>query len=989
VCGKLVCWSSVVLVLALLGAGEVFGVTFTAGPDPDLVGWWMFDEGQGTTAEDSSGNDNDGTLQGNPAWVAGRLNGALQFNGTDAYVNCGNGPTLQIQNQITLACWLRTPGFTRNWAAIITKGDGSWRLSRSGETGNSIHMGLNGTVVTSANPWFDASKAVTDNQWHHIAGTYDGSYGRIYIDGVQVASLAATGQLNASSNNVLIAENEGGTGRYLSGTLDDVRIYRRGLTVAEVQIIMKGYAGPVADAPNPEDQATDVARDVVLSWLPGAGAATHDVYFGTVLADVNTASRTNPKGVLVSQGQDANTYDPAGLLAFGQTYYWRVDEIAAAPEATTSRGPVWTFTVETYGYAVTPVQATASSAQTSMGPEKTIDGSGLNAQDQHATTSSAMWLAKSTPLPAWIKYEFDRSYKLYELWVWNSNQSMEAFMGYGAKDVLIEASQDDVTWTAVGAVRRFAQATGKAGYAHNTTVDLGGTVARYVRLTIQKTWSGGAQAGLSEVRFFCTPLAAYGPQPADGTTDVALNATLTWRPGREAVRHNVYFSTEADAVLNGAASAGTVTTHAFDLSSLGVECGRTYYWKVDEVNDAASPAVWPGDLWSFTTIGYVGVDDFESYDDECNRIFFSWVDGYGFSDTPSCDMKGSAGNGTNSTIGNMQAPFAEQTIVRSGRQAMPMGFDNTMNPFYSEATRQWSTPQSWTSGGVDTLTLYVRGVPTAFTSTGTNSFVMNGMGANISGIADEFRFAYKSLAGNGSIIARVDGIGATNIAAKVAVMIRENLSANSAFAMVTVTPGAGVLFERRSASATAVDTTTQAGITAPCWVKLTRVGDTFTAQRSADGVTWTSITTDAAASTAAVPMTASTVYVGLAVCSREAAIPCGAKLSNVATTGGVSGAWQVAEIGRTQAAGNTPETFYVAVEDNSGRMKRVSHPDPMVIATGLWEEWHIPLSEFTAAGIKLGGIKKMTIGVGNPTSPARGGAGSLYLDDIRLTRQAP
>jgi len=984
-CRKLVYWSPMVLVLALLGTGEVFG--FTAGTDPDLAGWWKLDEGQGTTANDSSGNGNTGAIQGSPVWVAGKIDGALLFNGSNTYINCGNGASLQIQNGITMACWLKTPGFASNWAAIITKGDASWRLSRSAETGNSVHMGIGGTS-TSGTPWFDASKPVTDNEWHHIAGVYDGAQARIYIDGVQNASYAASGQLATNSSNVLIGENEGASGRILSGTLDDVRVYARGLTVDEIQIVMKGYSGPIATDPSPEDKATDVRRDVVMTWTPGPYAQTHDVYFGTVLDDVNTADRANPKGLLVSQGQDAATYDPDGLLAFSRTYYWRVDEVNAPPDSTIYRGPVWTFTAEPYAYPVKPVKATASSSQTSMGPEKTIDGSGLNAQDKHSTASSAMWLSKSAPAPAWIKYEFDRPYKLHQMWVWNSNQSMEFILGYGAKEVTIEVSLDNTTWTAVGGPQQFAQAPGKEGYAHNTTMDLGGALVKYVRLTIKKAWSGGTQAGLSEVRFFYIPLQAYGPQPANGATDVALDTLLTWRPGREAVRHDFYFSRDANAVTNGTVAAKTVTESRYALGTLSPEHGRTYYWKVSEVNDAADPASWEGNPWSFTTIGYAVVDDFEAYNDVCKRIFFSWLDGFGYSASETCNVAASNGNGTNSTVGNVQAPFAEQTIVHSGRQSMPFGFDNTHSPFYSEATRQWPTAQSWTGGGVNTLTVYLRGQPTAFVQTSSGSFVMNGIGADIGGFLDQFRLAYKPLKGNGSIVARVDGVGDTHVSAKAAVMIRETLDQSSAFAMVAVTPGSGITFEWRAAAAAAAEATTQAGLGAPYWIKLTRNGSTFTAQRSADGVTWSSITTDPAASSVTIAM-ATDVYVGLAVTSHMTSVACGAKFSNVSTSGGASGSWQVAEIGLAQVAGNAPETFYVAVEDNYGRMKRVSHQDPVVIATGMWEEWNIPLDEFTSAGITLDSVKKMTLGVGNPTAPASGGLGSLYIDDIRLARLGP
>ena len=79
--------------------------------DPSLVGWWKLDEGSGLVASDSSGNGNNGTIGGSPLWVAaGKLDGAIEFNGTDCYINVGNGPSLQIRDEITIAFWIKTPG---------------------------------------------------------------------------------------------------------------------------------------------------------------------------------------------------------------------------------------------------------------------------------------------------------------------------------------------------------------------------------------------------------------------------------------------------------------------------------------------------------------------------------------------------------------------------------------------------------------------------------------------------------------------------------------------------------------------------------------------------------------------------------------------------------------------------------------------------------------------------------------------------------------
>ncbi len=124
----------------------------------------------------------------------------------------------------------------------------------------------------------------------------------------------------------------------------------------------------LAGDPSPADGAVDVPRDATLSWAVGQYASIHDVYFGTVSADVNAASRTAAKGVLASQGQADTTFDPPGVFAYGQTYYWRIDEVNKSADATVSKGGVWSFTAEPYGYPITAITATASSAHAQWGP---------------------------------------------------------------------------------------------------------------------------------------------------------------------------------------------------------------------------------------------------------------------------------------------------------------------------------------------------------------------------------------------------------------------------------------------------------------------------------------------------------------------------------------------------------------------------------------------------------------------------------------------
>ncbi len=456
---------------------------------------------------------------------------------------------------------------------------------------------------------------------------------------------------------------------------------------------MPAPTSDTATNPVPEDAATDVVRDIVLEWTAGETAVTHDVYFGTAFEDVNIASRSNPLDVLVSQGQSDASYTP-GLLDFGTTYYWRIDEVNGAPDNTIFRGDVWSFTTEPLGYAIEGIIATASSSGEGTGPENTINGSGLNENDEHSTVASDMWLTTAdATAPVWIQYEFDRVYKMHELLVWNYNVQFEPVLGFGAKDVTVEYSTDGETWTTVGDVE-FARGAAVSSYAANTTVDLGGVAAQYVRLTINDNWGGLTQIGLSEVRFLYIPAQAREPQPDDGAVDVEPTTTLTWRAGREAASHEVYFGTDAEAL----ALAEVVDTASFSPDDL--QYGTTYYWRVDEVNEADAIPVWAGEAWTFSTQEYALVDGFETYNDDLEAgttIFDTWIDGWV--------------NDNGAIVGYFEAPFAEQTIVHSGTQSMPIEYDNTAAPFYSEAERTFDDSQDWTANGIQSLSLWFQGAP--------------------------------------------------------------------------------------------------------------------------------------------------------------------------------------------------------------------------------------------------------------------------------------
>jgi len=335
----------------------------------EIVGHWKLDEGSGTIATDSIGG-HDGTLIGNTAWVAeGKLGGALQFDGDGDYVDCGNDPVFNPEGSFSVTIWSYISDWGSPWGrSIFSKGGDAdaagrmgWAIRRHGEdTLCFTCAGLTTTEEIGTN--ILGNTAAPMNEWFHIACVYEiDNMAYIYINGEADASYAATGTITPGTGDpsVYIGTRSSGAGTapdswdasYFNGMLDDARFYNHAVTEVDVKLIMEGKeAKPTTMAANPKpaNNAVEVPRDVILSWGPGSFTETHDVYFGTALDDVNEASRTDPRSVLLSQNQDATTYDPEGLLEFNQTYYWRVDEINDVDPNSPWKGDLWSFTVANF-----------------------------------------------------------------------------------------------------------------------------------------------------------------------------------------------------------------------------------------------------------------------------------------------------------------------------------------------------------------------------------------------------------------------------------------------------------------------------------------------------------------------------------------------------------------------------------------------------------------------------------------------------------------
>jgi hypothetical protein len=445
--------------------------------------------------------------------------------------------------------------------------------------------------------------------------------------------------------------------------------------------------------PSPSTGAKWIGTNPELIWSAGLGAVTHDVYFGVDRAAVEQGAAETYQGNVISPRLIP------GQLAEDTTYYWRVDEIQA--DLVTKRtGALWQFTT--------------------VGP-----GGGVKGEYYHYSTSAP-------PTPPDAAFETLRLTRV--------DPRIDFEWGGGSPDPLINADSFAARWTgdletAFSEPYTFSTSTDDGlklwidgrlvidnWTLHGTTVDsskpieLAAGPGHSLELwwfdntsdaRVQLYWqSPSTPRQIIPQGALSWPLRARSPNPPDSAGDVRQTLVLRWEAGDDAVQHDVYFGEDANAVA--AADPGSAQVYgsrqgsdvlAYDVGTL--DWNKTYYWRIDEVNDAEANSPWKGRVWSFTTADFVVVDDFEGYTDDMaagDAIFQTWIDGLE-NDTGSYVGYATSSGGT----------FCERQIVHGGSQSMPLAYDNTASPYYSQADRKWETPQDWTVNEVNTLILYFRG----------------------------------------------------------------------------------------------------------------------------------------------------------------------------------------------------------------------------------------------------------------------------------------
>jgi len=432
--------------------------------------------------------------------------------------------------------------------------------------------------------------------------------------------------------------------------------------------------------------------------------------------------------------------------------------------------------------------------------------------------------------------------------------------------------------------------------------------------------------------FTTLPLEAHFPSPADGAIDVVSPAALSWTLGKDTILNYVYFGT--DMALVEARDPSTAVNGGAPIMGTSVNVGElalftTYYWAVDEFTPPPVGTV-AGPTWSFSSEGYVPI------------------------------LQGS----------------------------QDLHYHNHGEPYVSELAID--APADITAGGkVTNLVLNFQGAaPILDVDEDTGTYAITGEGYDVWNDNDAFHYVYMQLTGDGEISARVvsNGTG-SNGWAKGGVMIRETTDPGSKHMIMGMTggEGGGIAFQGRIETAGNSSSFHDDVVAAPpYWVRLVREGNNISGYYSADGVDWTLYddpTPDAGAFAITNPQPvemAETVLIGLFVTSHADEEQRTYTFDNVDIQGNVDNII-VSEDVASESQGNDADPIYVALEDATGAVAMINHPDPAATQLTETQTWTIPVAAF--GGVDLAAISKVIVGVGNGEP---GGEGDITVSDVKV-----
>ncbi len=234
----------VVFALASLFMVGVVGLSQSyAQEDESVVGLWLFDEGKGKVASDSSGNKNDGDILGGPKWVEGKFDMALRFDGVDDFVKIASSETIKSTSEaLTVEFWIYPTDAANQGNMVEINGNSGWRLRYL--TGNGLKIydraNTNSIVVQNVAPL---------NTWTHVAATGDDDGLKLYANGEEIGATNTTFAPILGGDHLTIGTSDN-FNEYFKGIIDEVRILNRPLTQDEIQSSMRGLGRKVAVEPS-------------------------------------------------------------------------------------------------------------------------------------------------------------------------------------------------------------------------------------------------------------------------------------------------------------------------------------------------------------------------------------------------------------------------------------------------------------------------------------------------------------------------------------------------------------------------------------------------------------------------------------------------------------------------------------------------------------------------------------------------------------------
>jgi methionine-rich copper-binding protein CopC len=313
-----------------------------------LVAAYSFDEGSGNTLHDVSGNGNNGTITSATWSTAGKYGNALSFNGTSSLVTINDSNSVNLASAITIEAWVEPTSISSAWRDVVYKSGGVYSLEASSPTASEAPAAIatiGGTSVTTS-----GTSALPTNTWSYVTETYNGNELMLYVNGVEVSSVAETGSI-ATSTGPLQIGGDSALGQYSSGLIDDVRIFNVARSQSQIQSDM---TTPVADTPplvtgqTPGASATNVAVSAPIT-------ATFDepMQSSTIGVTLKSLSGSTVAGTISYNSTTYTaTFTATSALAYNTTYTATIsggqNNMGVAMAASTS----WSFTTDVVAPAV-------------------------------------------------------------------------------------------------------------------------------------------------------------------------------------------------------------------------------------------------------------------------------------------------------------------------------------------------------------------------------------------------------------------------------------------------------------------------------------------------------------------------------------------------------------------------------------------------------------------------------------------------------------